>query len=128
MLPRHCGTTSTCATASFEGCGLVRSGPRKTAEVSRPDLHLEGGSSGECRGPLARAHLRQVPLLHRGEPDRHLLADAQAIADVADYITRLAIQVPPGVDDGELVDHGLRYMPDAVSPATDVPRTAMRSR
>jgi cytochrome c553 len=38
--------------------------------------------------------------------DRHLLADAQAIADVAEYITRLAIRVPPGVGDGELVDHG----------------------
>lgn len=38
--------------------------------------------------------------------DRHLLADAQAIADVAGYINHLAIEVPPGVGDGELVDHG----------------------
>ena len=38
--------------------------------------------------------------------DRHLLADAQAIADVAGYINHLSIEVPPGVGGGELVDHG----------------------
>ena len=38
--------------------------------------------------------------------DRHLLPDAQAIADVAGYIMRLSIEVPPGVGDGQLVDHG----------------------
>ena len=38
--------------------------------------------------------------------DRHLLVDAQAIADVAGYINHLSIEVPPGVGDGELVDHG----------------------
>jgi cytochrome c553 len=38
--------------------------------------------------------------------DRHLLIDAQAIADVAGYINHLSIEVPPGVGDGELVDHG----------------------
>jgi cytochrome c553 len=38
--------------------------------------------------------------------DRHHLADAQAIADVASYVNHLAIEVPPGVGDGELVDHG----------------------
>jgi len=40
--------------------------------------------------------------------DQHLLADAQAIADVAGYINHLAIEVPPGVGDGELIDHGAR--------------------
>jgi cytochrome c553 len=38
--------------------------------------------------------------------DRHLLIDAQAIADVAGYIDHLSIEAPPGVGDGELVDHG----------------------
>jgi cytochrome c553 len=38
--------------------------------------------------------------------DRHLLADAQAIADVASYVTRLSIEVPPGVGDGELIGRG----------------------
>jgi cytochrome c553 len=38
--------------------------------------------------------------------DNHHLVDAQAIADVAGYINHLAIEVPPGVGDGELVEHG----------------------
>jgi cytochrome c553 len=38
--------------------------------------------------------------------DRHLLIDAQAMADVAGYIDHLSIEVPPGVGDGELVAHG----------------------
>jgi cytochrome c553 len=38
--------------------------------------------------------------------DRHHLAGAQAIADVAGYITHLSVEVPPGVGDGDLVDHG----------------------
>jgi len=38
--------------------------------------------------------------------DNHHLVDAQAIADVAGYINHLAVVVPPGVGDGELVEHG----------------------
>jgi cytochrome c553 len=38
--------------------------------------------------------------------DKHHLEDAQAIADVATYVHFLTIDVPPGVGDGELVEHG----------------------
>jgi len=38
--------------------------------------------------------------------DKHHLVDAQAIADVANYVHFLVIESPPGVGDGALVDHG----------------------
>lgn len=38
--------------------------------------------------------------------DRHHLADAQAIADVAEYVSHLEISSVPGVGSGELVEHG----------------------
>src|SRR5579871_1727312 len=38
--------------------------------------------------------------------DRHHLANAQAIADVAHYVSELPIEAPPGVGSGELVDRG----------------------
>jgi cytochrome c553 len=38
--------------------------------------------------------------------DRHFLVDAQAIADVAAYVSRLSVASAPGVGDGELVQHG----------------------
>lgn len=38
--------------------------------------------------------------------DQHHLADAQAIADVAEYVNHLDISSAPGVGTGELVEHG----------------------
>ena len=38
--------------------------------------------------------------------DRHLVPDAQAIADVAAYVNQLESQTPPGVGKGDLVGHG----------------------
>jgi cytochrome c553 len=37
---------------------------------------------------------------------RHVLGDAQAIADVGEYVSRLARERPRNVGDGELVGHG----------------------
>jgi len=37
---------------------------------------------------------------------RNVLGDAQAIADVAEYVSRLARERPRNVGDGELVEHG----------------------
>jgi cytochrome c553 len=38
--------------------------------------------------------------------DRHHLADAQAIADIAAFINQLQVSSAPGVGTGELVEHG----------------------
>lgn len=38
--------------------------------------------------------------------DRHHLVDSQSIMDVASYIHDLTPDVPPGVGDGQLVEHG----------------------
>ena len=38
--------------------------------------------------------------------DRHHLVDSQAIADVANYVHLLVTDIPPGVGDGGLADHG----------------------
>jgi cytochrome c553 len=38
--------------------------------------------------------------------DRHLVPDAQTIADIAAYVSQLDAQTPPGVGKGDLVGHG----------------------
>jgi cytochrome c553 len=40
--------------------------------------------------------------------DRHRLPDAQAIADVATYVSQVVDPSPPGIGSGELVAHGTR--------------------
>lgn len=49
---------------------------------------------------------QRADLLMQHFTDRHHLASAQAIADVAAYVSRLRPQAPPGMGDGTLVAHG----------------------
>jgi cytochrome c553 len=51
-------------------------------------------------------HDRRWDLRMEHFADRHHLIDAQAIADVATYVHHLSVETPPGIGDGELVDHG----------------------
>lgn len=51
-------------------------------------------------------HDRRWDLRMEHFADNHHLVDAQAIADVTNYIHNLSVQTPPGVGSGELADHG----------------------
>ncbi len=51
-------------------------------------------------------HDRRWDLRMEHFADNHHLADSQAIADVTNYIHGLSVDVPPGMGNGALVDHG----------------------
>jgi cytochrome c553 len=77
-----------------------------------------GTSNGEfprIGGQYYRVLVRQLVAFRHGQrwdfrmesfADRHRLADAQAIADVAAYVSQLDDPSPPGVGSGDLVAHG----------------------
>jgi cytochrome c553 len=77
-----------------------------------------GTQSGEfprIGGQYYTVLVRQLVAFRHGErwdfrmenfADRHRLADAQAIADVAGYVSQLDDPSPPGVGSGDLVEHG----------------------
>ncbi len=55
---------------------------------------------------VAYRHGRRWDMLMENFADRHRIPDAQAIADVAAYITQLDDPTPPGQGSGDLVAHG----------------------
>jgi cytochrome c553 len=83
---------------------------------------IKGGGSVDGKVPrIGSQHFRVVvrqlvafrnggrwDILMENFADRHRLPDAQAIADVAGYVSQLADPTPPGVGSGELVELGAR--------------------
>jgi len=55
---------------------------------------------------VAYRHGRRWDMLMENFADRHRIPDAQAIADVAAYISQLNDPTPPGKGSGDLVSHG----------------------
>lgn len=51
-------------------------------------------------------HDRRWDLRMEHFADNHHLVDAQAIADVTNYVHNLSVETPPGVGSGELAEHG----------------------
>ncbi len=93
------------------------------AELFRNCAVCHGGSGqGSLDGGVARIggqhasviakqlvdyrHARRWDIRMEHFADQHHLVDPQSIMDVASYIHHLTPDVPPGVGDGQLVDHG----------------------
>lgn len=55
---------------------------------------------------VAYRHGERSDVLMENSADRNRIADAQAIADVAGYISQLDDPTPPGIGTGDLVAHG----------------------
>ena len=55
---------------------------------------------------VAYRHGRRWDMLMESFADQHRIPDAQAIADVAAYVSQLEEPAPPGLGSGELVAHG----------------------
>jgi cytochrome c553 len=89
--------------ATCAGCHGIKGGGKVDGKVPRI-----GGQHFRvvARQLVEFRHGQRWDILMENFADQHHLADAQAIADVAAYVSQLDDPAPPGMGSGELVGHG----------------------